>query len=311
MVLRFSSEVLETNVMYDLNQWICDEIERRTDGRIKIDFYPAAQLGAYDTVFEEIIIGSIDIAQVWIPEGYDERTGVSNLPTLVRNFEESKLVYAPDGWIFNTLQGILAGLNVKLLGISVEGFENIASVKPVVDPFVPGTPKGVTLRTPPFEVDRRWLEAAGYDVRTISWGEIPTSLQTGIVEAWAGGNLMYHYGYTGDIINYSYVANSHQDSTSIIMNMGLWNSLSPADQQIFIDVVTEACSRCAELAPAAEAEFAERLRERGVEVIYATQEEINTMAAFKREVVWPQYEDMITKEFLDGAIAELKRLGLW
>jgi TRAP-type C4-dicarboxylate transport system substrate-binding protein len=143
---------------------------------------------------------------------------------------------------------------------------------------------------------------------TISWAEIPTSLQTGIVDAWAGGNLMYHYGYTGDIIKYSYVGNSHQDATSIVMNLDLWNSLSPEDQQIFMDVISEATIECAARAPAAEEEFADKLRERGVQVIYATDEEMAKMAAFKREIMWPQYEDMISTEFLDGVIEDLKTI---
>ena len=311
LVLRYASEVLEANIMYDLNYWICDEIEKRTDGRIKINFYPAAQLGEYDTVFEEVMIGSIDMAQSWIPEFYDSRVGVVNIPAASRNFEETKLLYAPDRYVFKTLDGILEGLNIKLLGITIEGFENIASVKAVTDPFVPGAPKNTRLRVPPFEVDRLWMEAMGYEAMTISWGEVPTSLQTGIVDAWAGGNLMYHYGYTGDIIKYSYVANSHPDATSIIINLELWDSLSPEERKIFSDVSTEAARMCADMGEGKQEEFADRLRERGVDVVYATPTELVEIAKFKRENVWPKYESILTKDIMDGLKAELQDLGLW
>jgi TRAP-type C4-dicarboxylate transport system substrate-binding protein len=310
MVLRFASDTFEGLPSYETNRAIIEEIYRRTDGRIRIDFFPASALGNYITVFEELIIGSIDIGPVFIPAAYDERTAFIYMPAFARDWDEARLVFQNDGWVARTLDGILREHGVVLLGMVMDGFEDVATLAPLDNPFVPGEPKGITMRVGPWEMSRILMDTLGWESITISWGEIPTSLQTGIIDGWMGGHIIYQYSMTGDIINYVYKANLLPSTEPILMSQRTWDRLSLEDQKIFIEVFGEYTTQGLYNAERYEKEFVERLAARGVEVIFATEEERRILADFIREEVWPQYERLFTKEIMDELREELVRLGL-
>ena len=41
--------------------WVMSEVEKRSDGRLKIDYYPANQLGSTNEQFDGLMTGTIDI----------------------------------------------------------------------------------------------------------------------------------------------------------------------------------------------------------------------------------------------------------
>ena len=311
VVLRFASDSIEGNIMHELNQQICDEVFEKTEGRVKIDYYPASQLGAYDTVFEELMMGTIDLAQIPIPEAYDGRTAMLVVPGYARSFEEAKALFSNDSYMANTIDGICSELGVKLMGLALEGFENIASVKPVSDPFVPGKDKKTSCRTSPYEVTRLMVEDLGYEAVTVAWAEVPTALQTGIVDAWIGGTLMYHYAYTGDIIKYSYVGNLQQVPYPVVMSQKSYDKLSDPDKKVVEEVISAICQKCIDMAEEAEAQYASKLEDKGVQVIYATSAQAAKQASYLRENTWPKYENILTQEILDGMRKELEGRGYW
>ena len=41
--------------------WVMSEVEKRSDGRLKLDYYPANQLGSTNEQFDGLMTGTIDI----------------------------------------------------------------------------------------------------------------------------------------------------------------------------------------------------------------------------------------------------------
>jgi TRAP-type C4-dicarboxylate transport system substrate-binding protein len=87
IVLRLASDAPLEHIATGLNEEACKLVEERTEGRVKIDYFPASQLGGYETVYEEIVRGTIDLGQITIPDALDARLGAAYVPYYAKSFE--------------------------------------------------------------------------------------------------------------------------------------------------------------------------------------------------------------------------------
>jgi TRAP-type C4-dicarboxylate transport system substrate-binding protein len=63
-------------------------VEERTEGRVKVEYFPASQLGGYETVYEEIVRGTIDLDRSPFRTSYARLSGVCSI--LRKKFEEPR-----------------------------------------------------------------------------------------------------------------------------------------------------------------------------------------------------------------------------
>lgn len=83
-----------------------DEIKKRSDGRIKINLFYKGQLGSQQEMFDQMLMGNIDMMLSWPQTSYDERLGITNVPYLVLNWEDALKAYAPDGWLVKAIDPV-------------------------------------------------------------------------------------------------------------------------------------------------------------------------------------------------------------
>lgn len=141
LVLRLASDAPTEHIATGLNNDACAMVEERTEGRVKVQYFGAGALGDYNTVYEEIVRGTIDLAQITIPEAIDPRLGAPYLPYYATSYEEVKELYAPDLFMCQELSKITATTNVRFLGIVLEGFIGMGFVKEPKDIFNPNRTK--------------------------------------------------------------------------------------------------------------------------------------------------------------------------
>ncbi|MCG8484477.1 MAG: hypothetical protein MJA31_14295, partial [Clostridia bacterium] len=122
IVLRLASDAPLEHIATGLNNGACEKVKERTDGRVEVQYYPASQLGSYETVYEEIVIGSVDIAQITVPDALDSRLGAAYLPYYATSFDEAKILYAPDSYISSVFSDLTAENGVRFMGWVLEGF---------------------------------------------------------------------------------------------------------------------------------------------------------------------------------------------
>lgn len=210
------------------------EIEEATNGRIQIKVYPANQLGDNTQVYEEIVKGSIEMALISPVSQFDQRLEITYFPYMVENYGQVKKIYASGGFLFNILSGIHDKIGVKLLGFSIEGF---GTTKPVESPADPIVRKKVLIRVPSMDAFRLPTEAMGFPTVSIPYAETYTALQTGVAEGWTGGPPVLTWFNYRDVIKYFYQYRCFVESESWMINKDLWNKLSPADQELFLNTV--------------------------------------------------------------------------
>jgi len=282
---------------------IVAEIEKVTEGRVKITLYPDSQLGDYMSVFEELMMGSVEMAHISTNSTYDVRLLGSFLPYLATGYDQLGKVYSPDEYLFQTLHEIEAGLGIELMGIFCEGFDGVGTDVELTNAAVVGAEKGALIRVPAMDTFAECNIALGFRTSTIPYSDTYTSIQTGIVDGWAGGPANLNYLYFRDVLKFYYDYQQVQEATHILISTKAWNSLLPQDQEAIKKVIQDKCAESITLAQDDEAKYKELLRDKGITVVEFTDEERAAFAQAVRANVWPKLAKTFGQEFLDNVLA--------
>lgn len=308
-VLRLATDAPLEHIATELNEALIENVKDRTDGRVEIQYFPASQLGGYETVYEEVMRGTIDAAQISIPDALDPKLGAAYMPYYAKNFEEAQILFAPDSYLAEETAKLTEEHDVAFLGFVLEGFIGQGFVKEPNDVFTPGVNKEVNTRSPTIITFRIPQEELGYHPVSVPYDEVPTAIQTKVIDGWVGGTPNMNYAWVGEMINYMYVNYLHAEATAYVVSNKTLEKLSPEDAEIVREAFLEQSERSLTLAEENEEIYKKKLAEDyGVEVIEFTQEQIDEHAEFIREEVWPLLEDELTKEFVDGMRAEVEKL---
>ncbi len=306
MVFRLASDAPVDHMSTRLNEQLVELVAEKTEGRVEIAYYPASQLGSYETVYEEVMLGAIDSAQITVPDASDARLGAAYLPYYATGFEDGKVLYGPDSYMVSVMQEICATQNVNFVGFVCEGFIGMGVKKDPTDVMVPGANKNLALRSPAMATFRIVQEDLGYNPTTITYAEVPTALQTGVVDGWIGGTANMNYAWVGEIITKMYYNWLHLEATAYVVSEVSLAKLTEEDREIVLDCYREMSAESFNVAEQNEADYLQKLQDDyGVEVIMFTDEQVAEHAAFIRETSWPKLEELLTKELMDGFRAEV------
>lgn len=309
IVLRLASDAPLEHIATGLNEEACALVKERTEGRVEVEYFPASQLGGYETVYEEIVRGTIDLGQITIPDALDARLGAAYVPYYAKNFEEAKILYAPDSYLSGVVGGLTEENGVKFLGTVLEGFIGMAFVTEPADMTTPGTNKKVKTRSPAMATFRLAQEDLGFNPITVPYAEVPTAIQTKVVDGWVGGTPNINYAWVGQVIKYMYVNYIHAEATSYVVSEKSLEKLTPEDAETVIAVFQEQSLKSFDTAQENEEVYKAKLADDyGVEVVEFTPEEIDAYATFVREKSWPKMEELLGKELIDGMRAEVEKL---
>ncbi len=309
IVLRLASDAPMEHIATGLNEEACKLVEERTEGRVKIEYFPASQLGGYETVYEEIVRGTIDLGQITIPDALDARLGAAYVPYYAKSFEEAKILYAPDSYLSKVLGDLTAQNGVKFLGTVLEGFIGMGFVTEPNDMMTPGTNKKVKTRSPAMITFRVAQEDLGFNPITVPYAEVTTAIQTKVVDGWVGGTPNMNYAWVGQVIKYMYVNYIHAEATSYVISQKTLDKLTPEDAETVIRVFQEQSLKSFDIAKENEDVYKKKLKDDyGVEVVEFTPEQVDAYADFVRGKTWPKLEELLTKELMDGMRAEVEKL---
>lgn len=308
VVLRLASDAPLEHIATGLNNELAEMIKERTEGRVEIQYFPASQLGGYETVYEEIVRGTIDAGQITIPDALDPKLGAAYIPYIARSFDEAKVIFAPDSWLSQQLSEVTAKNGVKYAGTVLEGFIGMAFVAEPKDMTTPGVNHNVKTRSPAMITFRIAQEDLGFNPITVPYAEVPTAIQTKVVDGWVGGTPNINYAWVGEVINHMFVNYIHAEATSYVISQKTLDKLSPEDADIVVKAFQEQSVKSFTVAEENEKVYMKKLADDyGVNVYEFTPEEVAAYATFVRETTWPKLEEQLGKEFMDGVRAEVAK----
>lgn len=282
-----------------------EEIKAATEGRVNITLYPDSQLGDYLSIFDEMMLGSVEMGHISVNEAYDSRLLGTFLPYLATGYDQLTSIYSPDAYLFNALHEIEAKLGIELMGFFCEGFDGIGTDVELKDAAVIGNEKGALLRVPAMDTFAKCNLTLGFRTSTIPYSDTYTAIQTGIVDGWAGGPANLNYLYFRDVLKYYYDYQQVQEATHVLINASAFSSLLLEDQEAIREIIQNKCAASIELAQEDEVKYKNLLEEAGIKVVEFTDEERAAFADAVRTKVWPELAKTFTQEFLDNVLASV------
>ena len=281
-------------------------VNELSDGRIVIDVHHSGVLGDWIDVFEETMMGTIEIE--WGTSYntiHDPRLNVVWIPYAVTNWEEVFRTYSPGGFIWEKTDKMNRDLGVVTLNSLPDGFIGMGATKMPASPGDPDVAKDMKIRVWGAIPPEKLMERFGYLPTVMPWAEVFTAMQQGVVEAVYGGSVISTYDTLRDVCDYWLPYRGNYEGLISIMNAELFESLSGEDQGIVMTAAKEVQDKRMAAAEASEVEFTQKFRDYGVEVVEFTQDEYDNFRKVAAADVWPELQPLIGKALLDEAIAAI------
>lgn len=255
--------------MYDEgHQYLARKLAERTNGRVQVQVFPAAQLGSEVAMIEGLRLGSIDIivAHVANTATVVPELALFSVSYLFKDRDHFERVIGNPKFqqrISQIVEG--KNLGIKVLGFYSAGVRNVYERKGPVR--TPEDLKGMKLRVMNNPVEAKVWKTFGAIPTPMNFGEVYSSLQAGVIDGAENSPSVVESNKHYEAAPYL-IMTEHQRSLSVLMmNENRLKSL-PADiQKILLDTAKEAAEferkRDAEL----NAEAIERMKAKGAKVI--------------------------------------------
>ena len=272
-------------------------IEEKSNGSIKVNVYFQGELGGQQEVFDQFVMGDIDLMLSWPMTSYDKRISVLYTPYMVLSWEDAMAAYAPGGWLNTIIDGLFADLGLKFFGPWPEGFNGISTRKRYATTF--DGAKGIKVRTPPAFPFAHVVQTLGYQTADIAWNELYTAIQTGVVDGDAANIIFWAYEYFRDVIEY-YVHYKQQFMTAnLVANLEAFNRLSKEHQAIVAESAKLVMEKQFKEGRDLDMQYRQKAINHGIKYIPLSKEDHAAAIKAVRTEVWPEMEKIVGKELMD------------
>lgn len=236
----------------------------RTDGRYKIEVFPASQLGKEAAINEALTLGTIDIIYTgvaYLGQSYPP-ISISDYPFAVRGYEH---------WLNYTKSDLFAELSQEytdvtgnaIAGLVYYGARHVTSNKPILKP---ADMKGLKIRTPNAPAYQMFPKETGANPTPMAFSEVYLALQQGVVDAQENPlptikfkkfyEVQSNINLTGHILN----------SLIMLVSPNTMDKLGEEDAKLLIESLQDAGTEASNEIVQNEKELADWFREQGVTV---------------------------------------------
>jgi tripartite ATP-independent transporter DctP family solute receptor len=281
-VLKWA-HVYETGEPYHTNAlWAADEIAKRTNGRYKIEVFPASQLGNENQINEGLGLGTVDIIYTGVAFAGSiyGPIAITNAPYMLRDFDHWKAYR--DSQLFQDLaKGYDDKTGHQVLALTYYGQRHVTANKEITKPE---DMKGMKLRVPPAPLYKMFTKSVGANATPIAFAEVYLALQQGTVDGQENPlpTIMAKKFY--EVQSHVMLTGHITESLLTIVGSHVWSKLTDAEKKIFEDTLAQAAAKASDEIRASEQKTADELRKLGKTVVQVDRE------AFRKAAV-PLHND--------------------
>ena len=241
-----------------------EQVEKNSNGQIKVEVYPNSQLGPEVDMIQSILQqGGCDITFTGESmQTYSPDLGMIGMPYLIQSDEHMKAVL--DGEVGKKLEGLMEEAGMKVLGYFTRGPRYITSNREI---HSVADCQNLLIRTPQSPMTVAAFNAIGAKPTPMALSEVFTSLQSGTIEAQENPLAMITTQSFYEVQKYLIKTAHLRAWVYIAMGKAQFDAL-PADlQQVVLDAGKHAQDYEHELFLKNEAEFEKTLQEKGMTFI--------------------------------------------
>jgi tripartite ATP-independent transporter DctP family solute receptor len=246
--------------------FMAEEVSRISNGNLEIEIYPNGQLGSERQCLELLQIGSLDITKVSVAvmENFAPNLKVLGLPYIFRNQDHVWQVLL--GNIGKEL--LLQGEEYWLRGLCFydAGSRSFYTKERPVNS--PDDLKGMKIRVMNSQTAMQMVKALGGAPTPISWGELYTALQQGVVDGAENNPPSFYTSHHYEVCKF-YSLDEHTSVPDILLiSTTAWNNLSKKEQSWLQEAADAAVPVQRKLWKEAEQLALEEVQKAGVEISY-------------------------------------------
>lgn len=262
--LKLAHSLSVNHPVHEAMVFMADALAHKSDGKLTIEIYPSSQLGSEKQSLELLQIGSLDMTKVSaaVMENFSPDLQVLGYPYLFRDDAHRFKIY--DGAIGKQLLSGSEAFWLKGLTYFDAGNRSFYTTETPIEK--PEDLEGLKIRVMQSSTAIDMVKSFGGSPTPISWGELYTSLQQGVVDG-AENNLPSFYTSKHYEVCKYLSKNEHTAIPDIlVIGTNTWKRLSPNEKQWLTEAVEEATELQRELWQKAEEEALKAIEQAGVKV---------------------------------------------
>ena len=243
------------------------KLQQLSGGKLAIDQFPGAQLGQEPVMLQKLRAGDIDfiITATANAASVAPEAGVFSLHFLFRNDDHLKKALA-DKRVVDAFRGMIADSvqGAHVMALMTMGFRNMYSKKEIksIEDI-----KGMKVRVQATKTEDTHFPAYGAQTVHMPFGEVYTSLQTGVVNVAENGVNVYLANKHYEVAPVLSMTEHEANNNCIWVSEKTWNSLSDQEKQ-WVQAAAEEVGKVEPArALALEQESATKLKSMGVKIV--------------------------------------------
>ena len=267
--------------------WMAGEVKKRSNGELDMQFFGSTLLNKELEIMNAVKSGNIAMgspagaAATIFPE-----MGVFLVPYLVKSYDQAyKMFNGPVGDKLD--KEFQDKYKVKTLCFFDYGFRHFFTTKKAI--VEPRDLRGAKIRVQQAKVFGDTINGLGGNAVPMAWGEVISAAKQGVID---GGDLPIVNMLAlkiFEVSKYCSMTYHNYGPTNAVMNLGVWESLTPAQQKLMLDLSREAQTRIRDLTESVDnfAAAKKALEPKGMTVVEANVEAFRKVAQDK---IWPAYK---------------------
>jgi tripartite ATP-independent transporter DctP family solute receptor len=226
--------------------------------KAKVVVFGSSQLGTDEELMQKLRLGTADMAlPSSVMSSVVPEFGLFEMPYLVKDREHMKKI--EEAVVWPTLAPAAEEQGYKVLAVWENGFRHITNNKrPIV---TPEDLSGIKLRTPSGEWRVKMFQAYGANPTPMSFSEVFTALQTGVVDGQENPLTQIASGKFQEVQDYLSMTGHVYTPAYLLVGLNRWNGLPEDVRQILEETAKETQAFVYESAERLEGELLAQMQE--------------------------------------------------
>lgn len=275
-----------------------DAVEAGTEGRFTGSVYHNGQLGDQRFAIEQFAFDGIDFA-VFSGGSLGDFAPELNIVSMPYVFQSQDHMFKVlDGEVGERLSAALEPYNMVALAWYTGGARSFYTVKSQV--ATPADLKGLKIRVPDADIFVATIEALGANATPLAFGEVYTSLQTGVIDGAETNAPSFESTRHYEVAKFYTLDEHMMVPEALVVSKTLWDSLSPEDQTAMRDAARASAETQRKLWAEREAASTKILQDAGVTIV-----KLEDKAPFV-DAMAPVYERFVTTDALKSLLSDIQ-----
>ena len=246
--------------------FLAKRVKEKSNGKLEISVYPSQQLGTERQCLELLQIGSLAMTKVSasVLEGFAPEFKVFSLPYIFKSEEHKFKVF--EGDVGKEL--LLSPQKYWLRGLCFydAGSRSFYTKDKPIN--TPDDLTGLKIRTQESATSVDLVNALGASATPISWGELYTALQQGVVDGAENNPPSFYLSHHFEVCKY-YSLDEHTSVPDVlVISTVIWNELSEQEKKWLQEAADESYLYQKKLWKESTLKSLKAVKEAGVQVIY-------------------------------------------